>query len=85
MFSLLFSNYESGKLTGNQSINNLNLLSPLKISKEEQKNNKSDDEQLNYYNEFCRLYLTNNVLAAQLKELSDEKNELITKLNRLEV
>ena len=40
---------------------------------------------MNYYNEFCRLYLTNTILTAQLKELSIEKNELINKLTRIEV
>ena len=28
---------------------------------------KNEDEQINYYNEYCRLYLANHVLATQLK------------------
>jgi hypothetical protein len=28
------------------------------------------EEQINYYNEYCRLYLANHVLATQLKELN---------------
>jgi hypothetical protein len=29
---------------------------------------------MNSYNEFCKLYLTNTILTAQLKELNVEKN-----------
>lgn len=47
------------------------------------KEGKTDDEQMNYYNEFCRLYLTNTILTAQLKELNLEKGDLIVKLNRI--
>lgn len=45
----------------------------------------TEDEQINYYNEFCRLYLANHILATQLKELNLEKSELIVKLGKLEV
>ena len=49
-----------------------------------EKDNKPEDEDhLNYYSEFCRLYLTNTILTAQLKELSIEKNELVGKLTRI--
>ena len=44
---------------------------------------KHEDEQINYYNEYCRLYLANHVLATQLKELGIEKSELIAKLVKL--
>lgn len=47
--------------------------------------NKQEEEQINYYNEYCRLYLANHVLAAQLKELNLEKAELVCKLQKLEV
>lgn len=43
----------------------------------------TEDEQINYYNEFCRLYLANHILATQLKELNLEKSELIVKLGKL--
>ena len=46
---------------------------------------KNEDEHINYYNEFCRLYLTNTILSSQLNELMTEKSELITKLSRVEV
>ena len=46
---------------------------------------KQEEEQINYYNEYCRLYLANHVLATQLKELNIEKAELVTKLQKLEV
>lgn len=43
---------------------------PIDHSLSEEKDNKNEEEQFNYYNEFCRLYLTNTILTAQLKELS---------------
>ena len=46
---------------------------------------KIEEEQINYYNEYCRLYLANHVLATQLKELNIEKVELVCKLQKLEV
>lgn len=46
---------------------------------------KQYEEQINYYNEYCRLYLANIVLATQLKELSIEKSELLARLLKLEV
>lgn len=47
------------------------------------KNN--EEEQINYYNEYCRLYFANHILATQLKELNIEKADLVTKLGKLEV
>ena len=46
---------------------------------------KAEEDQINYYNEYCRLYLANHVLATQLKELNIEKVELVCKLQKLEV
>ncbi|CAD8135510.1 unnamed protein product [Paramecium octaurelia] len=42
------------------------------------------DQNLEYYNEYLRLYIANVVLTNQLKELLNEKNELVNKLNKLE-
>ncbi|KAM3138383.1 hypothetical protein pb186bvf_009469 [Paramecium bursaria] len=42
------------------------------------------DQNLEYYNEYLRLYIANVVLTNQLKELLNEKNELVNKLARLE-
>lgn len=46
---------------------------------------RAEEDQINYYNEYCRLYLANHVLATQLKELNIEKSELVSKLQKLEV
>lgn len=54
-------------------------------SSDEKEQKNSEEDQFNYYSEFCRLYLTNTILTAQLKELSIEKNDLIGKLTRIEV
>eukprot|EP00743_Colponemidia_sp_Colp-15_P011786 GILK01013245.1.p1 GENE.GILK01013245.1~~GILK01013245.1.p1 ORF type:complete len:266 (-),score=33.85 GILK01013245.1:165-872(-) len=42
------------------------------------------DSNVNYYQEFWRLYLGNEVLMAQMKQLTAEKNDLQTKVVRLE-
>ncbi|EGR30119.1 zinc C2H2 type family protein, putative [Ichthyophthirius multifiliis] len=43
------------------------------------------DEQLNYYQqEACRLYIANIVLTNQVKELIQDKNELLQKYQKLE-
>lgn len=52
---------------------------------ENQVREPGEEEQMNYYNEYCRLYLANHVLATQLKELNIEKSELVSKLQKLEV
>ncbi|CAD8170726.1 unnamed protein product [Paramecium pentaurelia] len=39
---------------------------------------------INYQHEYMRLYIANVVLTQQLKELLQEKGDLITKINRLE-
>ncbi len=35
---------------------------------------KTEEEQQNYYNEYCKLHLANTVLTTQLKELNFEKH-----------
>eukprot|EP01016_Furgasonia_blochmanni_P056935 TRINITY_DN97_c0_g2_i9.p1 TRINITY_DN97_c0_g2~~TRINITY_DN97_c0_g2_i9.p1 ORF type:complete len:192 (-),score=20.58 TRINITY_DN97_c0_g2_i9:227-802(-) len=44
-----------------------------------------EDHNLNYYQEYCRLFIANVVLTTQMKELVNEKNDLLTKLAQLEV
>eukprot|EP01016_Furgasonia_blochmanni_P044553 TRINITY_DN6197_c0_g1_i8.p1 TRINITY_DN6197_c0_g1~~TRINITY_DN6197_c0_g1_i8.p1 ORF type:complete len:229 (-),score=36.29 TRINITY_DN6197_c0_g1_i8:190-876(-) len=44
-----------------------------------------DEHNLNYYQEYCKLFIANVVLTSQIKELLSEKNELLNKLTRLEV
>lgn len=44
----------------------------------------TDDQNLSYYQEFCRLFIANNVLQTQMKELLNEKTDLMGNLNRLE-
>jgi len=43
-----------------------------------------DDPNTNYYQEYCRLFIANVVLTTQMKELVAEKNELISRLAKLE-
>ena len=38
-----------------------------------------------YYHEYCRLYLANIALTSQVKELMDEKHQLISRLSKYEV
>lgn len=38
-----------------------------------------------YYHEYCRLYLANIALTNQVKDLIDEKNQLINRLSKYEV
>ena len=40
---------------------------------------------MNYYQEYCRLFIANMVLTNQMKELVVEKNDLLAKLTKLEV
>jgi len=44
----------------------------------------SDEHNMNYYQEYCRLFIANVVLTTQMKELVSEKNELLAKLAKLE-
>jgi len=44
-----------------------------------------NDQNMNYYQEYCRLFIANVVLTNQMKELIADKNELLTKLSELEV
>lgn len=46
---------------------------------------QNEEEQAGYYNEYCRLYLTNQILVTQLRELNIEKADLVIKLAKLEV
>eukprot|EP01017_Pseudomicrothorax_dubius_P016578 TRINITY_DN1879_c0_g1_i3.p1 TRINITY_DN1879_c0_g1~~TRINITY_DN1879_c0_g1_i3.p1 ORF type:complete len:113 (+),score=15.20 TRINITY_DN1879_c0_g1_i3:145-483(+) len=43
------------------------------------------DYSVNYYQESCKLYIANVVLTNQIKELLSEKNDLLSRLNRLEM
>jgi len=43
-----------------------------------------DESIMNYYQEYCRLFIANVVLTTQMKELVAEKNELLAKLTKLE-
>jgi hypothetical protein len=43
-----------------------------------------NDQNNNYYQEYCRLFIANVVLTTQMKELISEKNELLTRLSELE-
>jgi hypothetical protein len=54
------------------------------IIMKEEHSERGEDTNFNYYHEYCRLYLANVVLTSQLRELVNEKNELISKLVRLE-
>ena len=45
----------------------------------------SDDQNTNYYQEYCRLFIANVVLTTQMKEIVAEKNEILMKLAKLEV
>jgi hypothetical protein len=38
-----------------------------------------------YYHEYCRLYLANIALTNQVKELIEDKNQLINRLSKYEV
>mmetsp|Transcript_807 Transcript_807/g.738 ORF Transcript_807/g.738 Transcript_807/m.738 type:complete len:158 (-) Transcript_807:229-702(-) len=42
------------------------------------------DHNVNYYQEYCRLFIANVVLTTQLKELIAEKNELLNRVADLE-
>jgi len=43
-----------------------------------------NDQNSNYYQEYCRLFIANVVLTTQMKEIIAEKNELLAKLSDLE-
>jgi hypothetical protein len=43
-----------------------------------------NDQNTNYYQEYCRLFIANVVLTTQMKELIAEKNELLSRLSELE-
>mmetsp|Transcript_10038 Transcript_10038/g.8561 ORF Transcript_10038/g.8561 Transcript_10038/m.8561 type:complete len:91 (+) Transcript_10038:222-494(+) len=42
------------------------------------------DQNMNYYQEYCRLFIANVVLTTQMKELISEKNELLSRITDLE-
>jgi len=44
-----------------------------------------NDQNNNYYQEYCRLFIANVVLTTQMKELIAEKNELLNRLSELEM
>jgi len=44
-----------------------------------------NDQNMNYYQEYCRLFIANVVLTNQLKELIAEKNEIMNRLTEYEV
>eukprot|EP00331_Platyophrya_macrostoma_P008802 CAMPEP_0176412974 /NCGR_PEP_ID=MMETSP0127-20121128/4436_1 /TAXON_ID=938130 /ORGANISM="Platyophrya macrostoma, Strain WH" /LENGTH=180 /DNA_ID=CAMNT_0017792693 /DNA_START=33 /DNA_END=575 /DNA_ORIENTATION=+ len=43
-----------------------------------------DDQGMSYYQEYCKLFVANVVLTNQIKELIAEKNELVSRLAKLE-
>jgi len=43
-----------------------------------------NDQNMNYYQEYCKLFIANVVLTNQMKELIAEKNELVGRINELE-
>jgi hypothetical protein len=43
----------------------------------------SKDPNFSYYHEYCRLFLANTVLLNQMRELFNERNELITRFTKL--
>ena len=43
-----------------------------------------EENNFNYYHEFCRLYIANVALTNQMRELFQDKNDLLTKLTKLE-
>jgi len=42
------------------------------------------DNSVNYYQEYCKLFVANVMLTNQLKELINEKNDLTLRLQMLE-
>lgn len=42
------------------------------------------DANCDYYDEFCRLYVANMTLVAKIKELTEEKEMILTKISALE-
>ena len=44
-----------------------------------------NDQNMNYYQEYCKLFIANVVLTNQMKELIAEKNELLARIAELEV
>lgn len=49
------------------------------------KHEPDGSDSMNYYQEFCKLYLANLILNAQLKELNGERQDLLTRLSKVEV
>ena len=47
--------------------------------------NPEDDQNYQFYKEYCRLYYANIILTNRLQQLLNEKKDLQFKLNRLEV
>jgi len=43
-----------------------------------------NDQNANYYQEYCRLFIANVVLTTQMKELIAEKNEILQRISDLE-
>eukprot|EP01017_Pseudomicrothorax_dubius_P037022 TRINITY_DN5372_c0_g1_i8.p1 TRINITY_DN5372_c0_g1~~TRINITY_DN5372_c0_g1_i8.p1 ORF type:complete len:124 (+),score=24.67 TRINITY_DN5372_c0_g1_i8:52-423(+) len=43
-----------------------------------------EDKSVDYYQESCKLFIANVLLTNQMKELLQEKNELLAKIARLE-
>ena len=48
-------------------------------------NNPEDEQNYQFYKEYCRLYYANIILTNRLQQLLNEKKDLQFKLNRLEV
>lgn len=47
--------------------------------------NPEEEQNFQFYKEYCRLYYANIILTNRLQQLLNEKKDLQFKLNRLEV
>jgi len=85
--------HDQGYLYGNDSMGkgmNQNVMVNPMMGVSQQNNglvmgiNTQDEHNMNYYQEYCRLFIANVVLTTQMKELVSEKNELLAKLAKVE-
>ena len=63
-------------------MDNMELDKEFQMYSPSERRNHQDDT---YYNEYVRLYLANIVLTSQVKELIEEKNNLLNRLSKYEV
>jgi hypothetical protein len=52
---------------------------------QQQQQNPEEEQNFQFYKEYCRLYYANIILTNRLQQLLNEKKDLQFKLNRLEV